>query len=65
MGQIDTFDPKSKGDPKKKLAVVNEALCKGCGTCAASCTKHALIVKHFTDEQIMSEILALVQGGGK
>ncbi|MBD3253713.1 MAG: FAD-dependent oxidoreductase [Candidatus Lokiarchaeota archaeon] len=35
------------------------ALCKGCGTCAATCTKKAITIKHFTNEQIISEILAL------
>ena len=41
---------------------VIEALCKGCGLCAATCTNNALVIRHFTDEQIMGEILAC---GGK
>ncbi|MEJ2248179.1 MAG: CoB--CoM heterodisulfide reductase iron-sulfur subunit A family protein [Candidatus Lokiarchaeota archaeon] len=36
-----------------------QALCKGCGVCGASCTKRAIEIKHFTNEQIISEILAL------
>jgi len=35
-----------------------EALCKGCGLCGATCTNQALVIKHFTDDQIISEILA-------
>jgi len=39
-----------------------QALCKGCGVCGATCTNQAIVIKHFTDDQIMSEILAY---GGK
>ncbi len=39
-----------------------EALCKGCGVCGATCTNQAIVIRHFTDDQIMSEILAC---GGK
>ncbi len=39
-----------------------EALCKGCGVCGATCTNQALVVKHFTDPQILSEIFVF---GGK
>ncbi len=39
-----------------------QALCKGCGVCGATCTNHALVIKHFTDDQILSEIYAY--GGG-
>jgi len=39
-----------------------EALCKGCGVCGATCTNQAIVIRHFTDDQIMSEILAY---GGK
>ena len=43
-------------DPKKKTISYIEALCKGCGTCAAECRFGALTMKHFTDEQIISQI---------
>jgi heterodisulfide reductase subunit A len=33
-----------------------EALCKGCGVCGATCTNKALVIRHFTDDQIISEI---------
>lgn len=35
-----------------------QALCKGCGLCAATCTNKALVIRHFTDDQILSEIYA-------
>ena len=37
---------------------VIEALCKGCGVCAAGCPQHAITMKHFQDKQIMAEIVA-------
>jgi heterodisulfide reductase subunit A len=39
-----------------------EALCKGCGVCGATCTNQAIVIKHFTDPQILSEIFVF---GGK
>jgi len=38
--------------------VILQVLCKGCGVCGATCTNHAIVIRHFTDEQILSEILA-------
>jgi len=43
-------------DEEKKVSRINEALCKGCGTCVAACPSGAVIGKHFTTEQIMTEI---------
>jgi heterodisulfide reductase subunit A len=42
--------------------VITQVLCKGCGVCGATCPNHAIVIKHFTDEQIMAEIEAF---GGK
>jgi heterodisulfide reductase subunit A len=42
----------------KKVSVI-EAACAGCGTCAAECKFGAIRMKHFTDEQLMSEIDAI------
>ncbi len=41
---------------------ITQVLCKGCGVCGATCTTHAIIIRHFTDQQILSEIYAY---GGK
>jgi heterodisulfide reductase subunit A len=43
-------------DEAKKVSRINEALCKGCGTCVAACPSGAIVGRHFTAEQIMSEI---------
>ncbi|MFX0035361.1 MAG: CoB--CoM heterodisulfide reductase iron-sulfur subunit A family protein [Candidatus Hermodarchaeota archaeon] len=37
---------------------ITQVLCKGCGVCGATCTNQAIIIRHFTDEQILSEIYA-------
>jgi heterodisulfide reductase subunit A len=41
-------------DAVEGVAVVNEALCKGCGACAASCRPGAIDLKGFTDEQVLA-----------
>jgi len=41
---------------EKQAAVVNPAMCHGCGTCVAECPTDAITQKHFTDEQIFSQI---------
>jgi heterodisulfide reductase subunit A len=41
-------------------AVVIPVLCKGCGLCNAKCPTAAIQLKHFTDEEIISQIDAAV-----
>ena len=41
---------------EKVRAEVNSALCKGCGTCVATCPAGAIEALHFTDEQIVAQI---------
>jgi len=36
--------------------VVNEALCKGCGTCVAACPSGAAQQHLYTDQQIYEEV---------
>jgi len=48
-------------EEEKGVSVINEALCKGCGTCVAACPSNAITAKHFTNEQIFSEIEGLLQ----
>jgi len=42
--------------PQGRKAWVNPVLCKGDGVCNAKCPTHAIYLKHFTDEEIMSQI---------
>jgi len=39
-----------------RKARVNPVLCKGDGVCNAKCPTNAIQLKHFTDEEIISEI---------
>jgi heterodisulfide reductase subunit A len=41
-------------------AVVNPVLCKGDGLCNAKCPTGAIFLKHFTDEDLLSQIDAAV-----
>lgn len=41
---------------KDKKAVVNPVLCKGDGLCNVKCPTGAISLKHFTDEEILSQI---------
>ena len=45
-----------KVDPDTKLAVVNEAICKGCGACAVNCPSKAMQIKNFGPKQMMDMI---------
>lgn len=47
--------------PEGKPAVVNPAMCHGCGTCVAECPSDAITQMHFTDEQIFSQIRAALE----
>jgi heterodisulfide reductase subunit A len=47
-------------DEEKKVSKVNEVLCKGCGTCGSTCPTGAIRSRHFTDEQIFSQIEGLM-----
>ena len=44
-----------------KPAHVNEAACAGCGTCAAECPSDAILMHHFTDRQINSQVDAVLE----
>lgn len=46
---------------EKGISEVNEALCKGCGTCGSACPSGAIRSRHFTDQQILSQIEGLMR----
>ncbi len=45
---------------KRKKAETISASCKGCGICAAHCPSLSISMGGFTNEQILSQIKALV-----
>ena len=48
-------------DKGRKVHVIDVA-CKGCGVCASTCYQHALTVNSFTDDQIMAQVNAYLEG---
>ncbi len=48
-----------KETPKGKKAWVNPVLCKGDGLCNAKCPTNAIVLKHFTNEELHSQIDAV------
>jgi heterodisulfide reductase subunit A len=52
-----TYDAVEFRDTDKGLkAWVNPVLCKGDGLCCTKCPTNAIVLKHFTDEGILSQI---------
>jgi heterodisulfide reductase subunit A len=45
-----------KGEP----AVVVEAACAGCGSCGATCLFGAITMRHFTDDQLLAQVRAVL-----
>jgi heterodisulfide reductase subunit A len=43
-------------DQEKFVAQVNQALCKGCGACAAACPSEAPILMGFDNNQLYAQI---------
>jgi heterodisulfide reductase subunit A len=53
---------KFRETPQGRKAWVNPVLCKGDGLCNAKCPTNAIVLKHFTDEELLSQIDAAVTG---
>jgi heterodisulfide reductase subunit A len=48
--------------PRGKKARVNPVLCKGDGLCNAKCPTSAIVLRHFTDEELENQIDAALAG---
>jgi heterodisulfide reductase subunit A len=48
---------------KGQVPEIVEAACAGCGNCAAECPVVAITMRHFTDEQLMAQIDAILAEG--
>ncbi len=47
-------------DPLWGVSRVNAVLCKGCGACSSACPSKAIRLQHFTPQQILAQVDALV-----
>ncbi len=45
-----------------RASYIDPALCRGCGICAAECPAGAIQLGHYEDDQIMSQVEALLEG---
>jgi len=45
----------------KLRAHVIEALCKGCGVCGSTCPSKAITMFHFTDDQMLAQVRAVLK----
>jgi len=52
------------GDLGVPVAEINKASCKGCGTCVAWCPSGAITARHFTDPQIETMMITMLQWEG-
>ena len=50
-------------DEEKKVIVIDEALCHGCGVCACVCPRKAIQLNFYEDDQITCKIDALLAEG--
>jgi heterodisulfide reductase subunit A len=49
-----------KLDVRHGVMRANVVLCKGCGSCAATCPSNAITLMHFTPRQVMAQVDALM-----
>jgi len=61
--EVCPYNAITKGIKQKTPSTVNSAACAGCGTCAAECPFDAIVMNHYTDGQINSQIDTLLAEG--
>ncbi len=49
-----------RGEVIKRVAKVNPGLCQGCGTCVAFCRSKSIDIDGYSNEQMYSEVMALL-----
>jgi len=57
VGHVKTEPLIEKGRKAKVIA----ASCKGCGACGAGCPQRAITMRHFTNEQLIAQVVALAE----
>lgn len=56
------MDPGRKGvGGIEGVAVIEAAICQGCGSCVAECPARAIQLMNYTDAQLMTKVRALVR----
>jgi len=48
------------GEVIKTIARINDGLCQGCGTCVALCRTKAIDLQGYTNQQVYTEVIALL-----
>jgi heterodisulfide reductase subunit A-like polyferredoxin len=50
-------------DQAEGVVTIDPAACQGCGSCASACPRKAIEVMHHRDDQFLSKIWAIQEGG--
>ena len=51
-------------DTEEKTMKIQQVLCKGCGTCGAACPSASITMSHFSDSQLIAQLVAIIKSGG-
>ena len=63
LNRYGTYEKKEINDhgirETRRVAVVNSALCQGCGACTVTCPSGAMDLQGFSNRQILAEVDAI------